>query len=78
MITKAPGRAFFKTFGKNLPFTTLLFGSNAKTNDGQPITKKSIIINCIGTIGYVFLRQTTIANRSVEKIVLVRNSEATF
>ena len=51
-IVSAGGADFFNTFFKKFPFTLSWFGSNARINDGIPIVRTLVSVNCIGIKGY--------------------------
>ena len=44
-LHRPPGRAFFKTFTINLPFTIEVVGSMVKKNEGMPIVKVLISVH---------------------------------
>ena len=50
-ITNDVGIAFLNTFVRKLPVTFFLFGSKAHINDGIPIVRIFVNVNCTGING---------------------------
>ena len=73
---RAVGIALLITFGKKLPFTLSLLGSNASKNEGTPIVTILIKVSCIGIKGYVSPINKNNTASMLEYMVLVKNREA--
>ena len=50
-MLKPPGKDFDNTFGRKRPFTSSLFGSNAKINEGIPIVTAPTKVIFVGSYG---------------------------
>ncbi len=77
-IVIPPDRALFIIFFKNPFLILLLLCSNAKKNEGIPIVRPLIRVNCIGTNGYGFIIIKNNTDSINEYIVFTRNNDALF
>ena len=75
-MVRAVGKAVFMTFIMILPFILSLFGSRARINDGIPMVTMLVKVSCIGTKGYVVLKNINMIASKVAYVVLQRNNEA--